>query len=139
VSREPFLEAAAVVTGWPAWTLARLLPDQEAADRLARVGIRGDHAAAVLATLAAIRRAGDTWHAAATAAGSAEAPEPPAPAPSAQEVVTVDQAATALGVTPRRVRQLIAADDLPARRVGTAWHLDPGDVAALAQTRRDAA
>ena len=40
------------------------------------------------------------------------------------DLISVDQAAQALGVTPRRVRALIASRRLPAVRVGRNWALD---------------
>lgn len=42
--------------------------------------------------------------------------------------ITVTEAATRLGVTPRRVQALIAAGKLPATRFGSAWQIDPRDL-----------
>ena len=46
-------------------------------------------------------------------------------------VTGVAEAANRLGVTPRRVRQMIADGKLPARRVGRAWAVDERDIRAL--------
>ena len=43
-------------------------------------------------------------------------------------LVGVQEAATLLGVSPRRVRQMIADKKLPARRVGRAWAIDENDL-----------
>lgn len=48
--------------------------------------------------------------------------------------LTVADAAARLGVSPRRVRALVEAGRLPARRVGTAWVTTPGAVDAYART-----
>ena len=44
--------------------------------------------------------------------------------------LTVDDTAARLGVSPARVRALIAAGDLPARKLGGRWVLDTDDVDA---------
>jgi excisionase family DNA binding protein len=41
------------------------------------------------------------------------------------EAISVDQAAEALGVSPRRVRALIGSKRVPAVRIGRSWALDP--------------
>lgn len=43
-------------------------------------------------------------------------------------LVGVQTAAKRLGVSPRRVRQMIADKKLPARRVGRAWAIDERDI-----------
>jgi len=42
--------------------------------------------------------------------------------------ITVAEAARRLGVTPRRVQDMIAAGKLPATRFGAAWQIDPRDL-----------
>lgn len=130
----PYVADAAILTGWPAWVYARLLTADELTQRLERSGIRGDQAAPVLAAHAAIRRAGDTWHQRVSANGSTETVVAETVSPSLDELTT-DEAADMLKLTPRRVRQLIDADELPARRVGNCWRLDPAAVAAMADER----
>jgi excisionase family DNA binding protein len=47
-------------------------------------------------------------------------------------VLTTDQAAARLGITPRRVRQLIASGALPAERLGRDWLIEEAALAAVA-------
>lgn len=54
----------------------------------------------------------------------------------ARSHLSVEEAAQALRVSPQRVRALIAANRLPADRVGVTYLLDEGDVAAFAQRPR---
>jgi len=39
-------------------------------------------------------------------------------------MLTVNEAATRLGVIPRRVRQLIRSGQIPAQKFGRAWAID---------------
>jgi excisionase family DNA binding protein len=48
------------------------------------------------------------------------------------DVLSVDEAAAKLSVSPKRVRARIASGDLPAHRFAGRWALDPSDVAAAA-------
>lgn len=50
--------------------------------------------------------------------------------------LSVTEASTRMGVTGARVRQLIAAGDLPATRVGRAWILDDADVERYSPRRQ---
>jgi excisionase family DNA binding protein len=52
--------------------------------------------------------------------------------------MTVGEAAEALGVDPSRVRQLIAAGSLPARRAGRQWMIEPAAVERRRRSRRKA-
>lgn len=54
----------------------------------------------------------------------------------AQPWLSVEQAAEQLGLSPRRIRSLIASRRLRAERIGTRYVLDAGDVAAFAQHQR---
>lgn len=74
---------------------------------------------------------GDT----ATAGGNAVTPNPPSPA-GFKSVVDCQQAAAALGVSERRVRQLLAGGLLAGRKVGGRWLADAEDVTRLARDRR---
>lgn len=47
------------------------------------------------------------------------------------KLLTVDQAADELGVTPRRVRALIKAERLAAEKVGRDWLIKPKDLEAV--------
>jgi excisionase family DNA binding protein len=75
------------------------------------------------------------------AGGSDSAHAEPAPvmAASGQDEVTVAEAAVALARSPQRVRQLVAAGVLPARRVGQRALLLDADAVAAYVLRRNAA
>ena len=51
-------------------------------------------------------------------------------------IVGVTEAASQLGLTPRRVRQMISAGMLPARRVGRSWAIDERDLRLAGARRR---
>lgn len=146
--RPPYVERAAIVTGPAAFLLARLLPREEAARRLEQAGFRDERwREPVLATLEAIRQAGDAWHADAEARapatadlGSSVLPTSGQGAPlEPMHTMTVTEAAAALDLGPRRVRQMIDDGTLPARRPGWAWEIDAAAVAAVAAERSEAA
>lgn len=50
-------------------------------------------------------------------------------------MLTTNQAAARLGISPRRVRALITSGRLPATRVGRDWLIHPADLARV-QNRR---
>jgi hypothetical protein len=58
---------------------------------------------------------------------------------SSQPSISSAAAASALGLTPRRVCQLADAGDLRAEKTVWGWRIDPGSVEALRVRRRDAA
>ncbi len=49
------------------------------------------------------------------------------------ELLSVEQAAEALGVSPRRVRALIGSKRVPAVRIGRSWALDPSQLRSNAR------
>lgn len=51
------------------------------------------------------------------------------------KLLTVDQAATELGVSARRVRALITDERLPAEKVGRDWLIKPGDLAKVKERK----
>ncbi len=51
------------------------------------------------------------------------------------EWLTTRTAAAALGISPRRLRQLIAAGRLPAIRLPRDWLIRPADLALLADRK----
>jgi excisionase family DNA binding protein len=51
------------------------------------------------------------------------------------ELLTVEQAADELGVTTRRVRALIAAERLPARKIGRDWLVQRSDLEPVRQRK----
>lgn len=135
----------AYVTGYPAVLLARL-----AGESLER-SIRAHHAAGRLevardlaVTLADLREAAAQAQAA-TEAGSAEAVPAPPPGGSVMEAdsggtapaeIDTSAAAEALGVSPRRVCQLLASGDLSGRQDRTGrWHVHVDDLHRLTAER----
>ena len=153
-ARPPYVDAAAIVTGWPAYVLARLLPRDRGAERLLRDGLGDRQRDVVLAVVDAIEQASAAWEADATAHvtatdhgrtaaddGSAEPVGPRERPPSAPmtETVSTSRAARALHVSDRRVRQMIDLGELPARREGRQWRVDAAALADLAATRRQEA
>lgn len=96
-----FVSDAAVVGGYPALLAAVVLR------RYARRGgfdrLHPDDRAELLATIAAIERAGNAWWE--RARGSTEAPRAEI-GPFSGEQMIAEEAAVVLGVTTRRVRQL---------------------------------
>lgn len=56
-------------------------------------------------------------------------------APVAATWITISQAADLMSVNPKTVRRLIAAGDLPARRIGTRMiRIDAADLDALGRS-----
>lgn len=107
----------------PAAACRKLLPILQAAARTAHEsGRRLD--ALDFATLRVVRDVAATRPA--SDIGSAEAVDGDVSASSTHERITVNDAATRLGVTPRRVTQLLAADRLTGyrSRPGAAWLVD---------------
>lgn len=73
-----------------------------------------------------------------SASGSAEAAEPQAGAASAREQITTDQAAQMLSITARRVRQMIAGNQLTGTRIGRSWTVDRQQVETTAELKESA-
>ncbi len=148
-ARPPYVERAAIVAGWPAYVIAQLLPRDRVAARLLAKGMGDYQREQVLVAIDAIEQAGAAWHADAavraatptTDVGSPELPEALEDSASAPMTATVStsEAARALRVSDRRVRQLIDARELPARREGRQWRVDAAALAELAATRRQEA
>jgi excisionase family DNA binding protein len=122
VTGRPLLVAP--VAGFAAWaltpTLTRELP--RLLDRLAgadpRVRVE------LVATVDAVRQAGEQWarwRAAADGSAAVPQPEPLAPSPA---WLTTELAADVLGVSPNRVRQLCRSGALAAHRAGGRWLVD---------------
>ncbi len=59
-------------------------------------------------------------------------------ASSGHDEVTTQQAARVLGVSARRITQLVADGSLVGRKVGRSWLVDGGSVMSLDETRRSA-
>lgn len=97
----------------------------------ARGEIVGVDALAVVDELATVGRAFRV----ASAAGNTELPQVVEPVDPVDDVC-VKQAAPMLGVTDRRVRQLIVSGRLSARKSGGHWYVSTVDVERLARTRK---
>ena len=57
-------------------------------------------------------------------------------APTLPRLLTIDQLAEHLGVTPRHVRRLIAERRVPFLKVGRLVRFDPGDIASWLDATR---
>lgn len=118
------MRPAAAVSGFAAWYLANVLTGQLAQALERHTGqIDPGRLAEVRETWALIKRMGDDYAAEQqriTADGSAAMRSVEAAPRSAHEITT-DQAAGMLGLTPRRVRQLLAAGLLDGRLAGRTW------------------
>jgi hypothetical protein len=132
----PFVPASAVVHGFTAVVLAQLLTDR-LAGRLDELELDDDQRTRVVATVQAIRLAGEVWQAA-SVRESAPAPPAKTAAPSDgmnddRDLLDAEDAADLLGCTPTRVRQLAVAAGLG--KTAGRWLFRPDDVEAL-RTRR---
>lgn len=134
-------QLVAPVSGFSAWWLAfiaeRALPGalESLARRGADVGLMSELRLAV----AGVRLAADEWAArrAASVGGSTEA-EVTQATPRWPHECTTATAAALLGVSPRRVLQLVADGRLDARRAGRVWLVDAGSVELHGILRRSA-
>lgn len=117
------------VTGAPAYGLATVLQQAKAEAQLS--GLTPDVRAATMATLDDIRCAAKIWdleRRGGEAVASTVVPVSGDTHTPAVPVLTVSQAALALGVTGRRVRQLADAGVLLGQKVGRQWQLEAGSV-----------
>jgi len=104
-----------------------------------RASGQADVAAALEAAYLDLHEAGKQWIAARGDASATEVGSPAAVPPDAEAPfmwVDCPGAAAALGVSERRVRQLVAGGLLTGRKVGGKWLIDRDDVARLAGDRR---
>lgn len=123
---------AAPVAGFAAFAIAAVLDDALAARMVhlqAQVAAGRLHPAR-LAELrqawAAIRAAAQEWSQWRAAVDGRTEPVPAETSPGSAREREIDtaRAGDLLGVSARRVRQLVAAGDLPARRAGRTWLVD---------------
>jgi len=125
-----FVEHGAVVSGWPAFVISRLLSrcHDDVADLPPHLREPVEEA------LEAIRGASAAW---ATARGSAAAMPAEVPVSSTHEPDELDtqEVADMLQVSARRVRQLAADGRLPGRRTRHRWRLDAAAVLAYSANR----
>ena len=130
---ENFIDApAAVVSGWPAYALARVLRRHlpELLDVL-DPGLRRP----IEEALEALTLAGEAY--ARSRPGTAEPARVSAPVGSTEmeESLTTLTAAAALDCSDRYVRRLAAAGALPAHRDRKGWHVDAAAVHELQRQR----
>lgn len=117
----PFVAAGAVVAGWPAHVVDRLL----ARHAPAVVGaFAPEQRAAFDATRDAIRRAALAWE---TAGGARSRTDEPPPVPAGSDSMLMDshQVAERLGIGVRAVQKRAATGSLPGRKIAGAWLFDP--------------
>ncbi len=124
-----------------AWLSARIHESDVAASVAHFRGVgRADVAVSIESAVAQIReaaRAYDAWRGAGVSGGgSAEVPLSGRGAGSSRGVVDTSTAAAALGVTERRVRQLLEAELLDGRKAGGRWVVDGEDLERLCEDRR---
>lgn len=128
----PYVESAAVVSGFAAAYLARVLRRHLRRD-LIRDGLPGEPAVEVEATFRAIEQAAASWQRKRVTAQPVAA-EPVASSPA---MVTTDQAAGLLGIGEPAVRKRIRAGSLPGLKRGDGrWLLDGDAVRAAAHQGR---
>jgi hypothetical protein len=117
---------AAVIDGWAAWAIARMLSShcREQIEELPA------HLRAPLEDATeALQHAGERW--AISARGSTEALPAEAPVTSnCREELTASEVADVLKVTERRIRQLATAGALPGKQKAGRWSFEPGAVLA---------
>lgn len=120
------------ISGFSAFVIAAVLDDALATrvvrlqEQVAVGRLDPERMVELRQTWAAIRAAGQEWTRwRAALDGNAEdlAAEMPGGSIRESEIDTA-LAAQVLGVTPRRIRQLVAAGHLPARRAGRTWLVD---------------
>lgn len=122
-----YIEAAAVLSGWPAYAFARVLrrelpPLLEALDPALRRPLEESLAALILAADAYARECRCGTSVPASAELRADS--------GAMDVMTTDQAADVLGCHARYVRRLALDGRLPGRREHHRWQLDAAAVLA---------
>ena len=97
----------------------------------------------LIATVAAIERAGREYAASRVRAGSvdgtAELDLAELPSGSGRDGLSTAETADQLGCSERNVTKLIAANRLAAQRVGRSWLVDPASLAGLIDDRESSA
>lgn len=125
--RGPYVEAAAVVAGQSAWVIADMLDRQLRAHPLHVTAAREP----VLATIDAIRRAGDAWADRVSAAGQPDSsPRTAVHTPTSTDEFTTPEVAAMLDVSCRTARRYAATGRLDARLSAGVWLFDRGSVLA---------
>lgn len=111
------------VSGWPAWFLTRVLR-KHLGDALDRRDMPPTRRQQVLDAFHDLEAAADDWRT--SASGNAETRDAETVAPSgSDDVLTTEEAAAMLNLTPRRVRQL---GPIIGRKVGGSWQFNRTDL-----------
>lgn len=116
------------VAGGPAFVIASLLEIANVEDRLSN--LPPPLRASTLETMDDIRGAARVWSESRKAGRPAMEPTGPSATEPLGAFLTTSQAAQALGVSERRVRQLADAATLVGRKLGRRWQLDAVSVEA---------
>ena len=129
----PFYVEAAVIDGWPAYAIARLIA-RHGRDEFADLPphLRGP----IEDAAEALRRAGAAWAASVRGNAEAAAAEMRASSESQDDELSTEEAATMLDLSERRVRQLIASGAVAARKKHGRHVIDRGAVLAYHEGRR---
>jgi excisionase family DNA binding protein len=136
-----YFEGAALIGGRPAYIIAREM--RRVLDRERQINGGGLVPDDLALALDALERAGAVWLGVQKAAEAAEVRREPVTAAvvdcSPADVgppMSTQEVASLLGVSDRRVRQLVDSFELPARRgVGRHWAFDPALVNELLRKR----
>ena len=124
-----YIEAAAIISGPAALLIDSFLAKHLREWREHAAPLSKDMGLAVVDTVESIRRAADAYRETvgkrASLGGSGERKPAEAPQDSAvMEWISTSDASRLLGVTPRRVRQLLLLGELAGRRVDGSWQVD---------------
>jgi len=122
-----YFAAVAVIDGWPAYYLARIVTRRGREDI---EDLPPALRAPVEECLRAMRLAGEAWASGRRGNPEAGTAETAVPSDGQGDEMTTKAAATMLEVTERRVRQLIADGTLTAHKRGGRQMLDRGAVTA---------
>jgi excisionase family DNA binding protein len=121
-----YIRHAVIADGWVAYFLGTAAVRSALRDVLDDLPA-GPAREAVLDLLSACRLAGKAW-AAEVRASQTETRESAIGVQSNHGELTTTCAADMLGISPRRVRQLAANGELPARRVGARWRFSADEI-----------
>jgi len=134
MSSAAYFTHAAIVRGWPAYAVARLL--RRHWDEVEDLPL---HLRAPLEdALEALEQAGQRFAAerrATCGPAALESAAPPVVSEAMDAEMTTEKAAGALGVGERYVRKLVAGGELPARQEHGRWLIDPAAIAVLKERR----
>lgn len=133
-----YVEHVALVSGFEAYVLGRILREEVRTGRLVRMRLSEDHQERVERSVHRLERAGEAWQREAEAEAISDDRKSQGPrsemargskhADAKDGLVSAAEAAALLGCTDRRVRQL--ADELGGRRLSGRWQFPRAAVLA---------